>query len=52
MTSETIYDTGLDMEELFEARKEFNEAQWIDVLLRSCGYEPANFEERVKWHIL
>ena len=43
---------GLDMEELFEARKEFTEAQWIDVLLRSCGYEPANFEERVKWHIL
>ena len=43
---------GMDMEELFSARKEFTEAEWIDVLLRSCGYEPANFEERVKWHIL
>ena len=27
-------------------------AQWIDALLRSCGYEPTQFEERVKWHIL
>jgi len=43
---------GMDMEELFSARKEFTEIEWIDVLLRSCGYEPANFEERVKWHIL
>jgi len=43
---------GMDMEELFSARKEFTESEWIDVLLRSCGYEPANFEERVKWHIL
>lgn len=43
---------GLDMEELFATRKEFTESQWIDLLLRSCGYEPANFEERVKWHIL
>jgi ATP-dependent Lon protease len=42
----------MDMEELFSARKEFTEIEWIDVLLRSCGYEPANFEERVKWHIL
>ena len=43
---------SLDMEELFATRKEFTESQWIDLLLRSCGYEPANFEERVKWHIL
>jgi len=43
---------SLDMEELFATRKEFTESQWIDVLLRSCGYEPANFDERVKWHIL
>lgn len=43
---------GMDMEELFAARKEFTESQWIDVLLRSCGYEPSQFEERVKWHLL
>ena len=43
---------GMEMEELFAARKEFTESQWIDVLLRSCGYEPSQFEERVKWHLL
>jgi len=43
---------GMDMNELFEGRRHFTEAQWIDVLLRSCGYEPTQFPERVKWHIL
>ena len=43
---------NMDMNELFEGRKFFTEQQWIDVLLRSCGYEPTQFEERVKWHLL
>lgn len=43
---------NIDMEELFEGRKAFTEQQWIDVLLRSTGMEPANFQERVKWHLL
>ena len=43
---------NLDLEAVFEGRKEFTENQWIDVLLRSTGLEPANFEERVKWHLL
>jgi ATP-dependent Lon protease len=43
---------NMDMEELFHARGEFNEEQWIDVLLRSTGMEPTNFRERVKWHLL
>ena len=43
---------GMEMEELFSGRREFTESQWIDVLLRSCGYEPTQFEERAKWHIL
>ena len=43
---------NMDMEELFEGRDRFTEEQWIDALLRSCGYEPTQFEERVKWHIL
>ena len=43
---------GLDMDELFNGRREFTESQWIDVLLRSCGYEPTQFDERTKWHIL
>lgn len=43
---------GMDLNDLFEGRRAFTEEQWIDVLLRSCGYEPTHFEERVKWHIL
>ncbi|MDA1348821.1 MAG: protease Lon-related BREX system protein BrxL [Chloroflexi bacterium] len=43
---------NLDIEEVFEGRKGFTEEQWIDALLRSCGYEPTQFEERVKWHLL
>ncbi len=43
---------NMDLEELFVARQSFTESQWIDVLLRSTGMEPANFTERVKWHLL
>jgi len=43
---------NMDMNELFEGRRQFTETQWIDVLLRSVGYEPTQFEERVKWHLL
>jgi len=43
---------NMDLEELFEGRRAFTEAQWIDVLLRSTGLEPTHFDERVKWHLL
>jgi ATP-dependent Lon protease len=43
---------NMDMDELFAGRKYFTEEQWIDVLLRSCGYEPTHFEPRVKMHLL
>ena len=43
---------NMELEELFAARQSFTESQWIDVLLRSTGMEPANFTERVKWHLL
>jgi len=43
---------NMDMDELFKGRGYFTEDQWIDVLLRSCGYEPTQFETRVKWHLL
>src|SRR4051795_1048330 len=39
---------NLDLEELLQGRRAFTEAQWIDVLLRSTGMEPANLTERVK----
>jgi ATP-dependent Lon protease len=43
---------NMDLEGLFEGRRAFSEAQWIDVLCRSTGMEPANLGERVKWHLL
>ncbi len=43
---------NMDMDELFQGRRAFTEEQWIDVLLRSTGMEPTNFQERVKWHLL
>ena len=43
---------NMDMDELFDGRRYFTEDQWIDVLLRSCGYEPTHFEPRVKMHLL
>jgi ATP-dependent Lon protease len=43
---------GMDMQGLFEGRRAFTEGEWIDVLLRSTGMEPANLDERVKWHLL
>src|SRR6188472_1154334 len=42
----------ITLEELFQGRRAFTEAQWIDALLRSTGMEPTNFTERVKWHLL
>jgi ATP-dependent Lon protease len=43
---------GLDLQELCTARRAFTEEQWMDVLLRSTGMEPTNFDQRVKWHLL
>ena len=43
---------NMDMDELFDGRKAFTQAEWIDVLIRSTGMEPANLETRTKWHLL
>jgi ATP-dependent Lon protease len=43
---------NMDMDELFEGRRHFTEDQWLDVLLRSSGIEPTQFDQRVKWHLL
>jgi ATP-dependent Lon protease len=43
---------NMDMDALFEARKSFTEDQWLDVLMRSTGMEPAYLDQRLKWHLL
>lgn len=42
----------MDMQEFYESRRQFTKAEWIDVLLRSVGMEPTQFETRAKWHLL
>lgn len=43
---------GFDLQEIVAGRKNFSKEEWIDILVRSCGLEPTEFEPRVKWHIL
>lgn len=42
----------VDMEELRQARKQFNKEEWITILLRSIGMEPDELTEREKWLLL
>ena len=35
-----IQMANLDLDEIFEARKQFTKEEWITLLLRSAGYEP------------
>ena len=43
---------NMDMEEVFGGRRCFSKEEWIDVLLRSVGMEPTQFDYKVKWHLL
>lgn len=40
---------GLDISEVRQGRLAFTEEEWINVILRSVGMEPTQFDERVKW---
>ncbi|MBP2665747.1 MAG: hypothetical protein H6Q76_727 [Firmicutes bacterium] len=40
---------GLDIDEVKAARSQFTDDEWIDLVLRSCGMEPSQFDKRVKW---
>lgn len=43
---------NLDLDEIMERRSEFTKDEWIDLLLRSAGYEPDELQERQKLHYL
>ena len=43
---------NMDVNEIFDGRKYFEKDEWIDVLIRSTGMEPTQFDDRVKWHLL
>ena len=40
---------SIDFDEVKEARENFTDDEWIDVVLRSVGMEPSQFDKRVKW---
>ena len=42
----------IDIEEVREGRKAFTQEEWMDVMLRSCGYEPDQLNNREKWLLL
>jgi ATP-dependent Lon protease len=41
-----------DVEEYRRIRRDFTTDEWIDLMLRSMGYEPAAMEKRLKLHFL
>ena len=42
----------IDIEEVRTGRKAFTQDEWMDVMLRSCGYEPEQLNQREKWRLL
>ena len=42
----------IDIEEVREGRKACTQEEWMDVMLRSCGYEPEQLNDREKWLLL
>lgn len=42
----------IDIEEVRAGRKAFTQDEWMDVMLRSCGYEPERLNQREKWLLL
>ena len=43
---------NIDLDDILLNRKNFTKDEWIDIILRSCGMEPTQFDERVKWLLL
>ena len=43
---------NLDLEEIKEARINFTKDEWVDLLLRSAGYEPTALSQKEKLHYL
>ena len=43
---------NLNLESIIEARKDFTKDEWIDLILRSAGYEPSELSQKQKFHYL
>lgn len=42
----------IDFNEIINSRQNFSKKEWMDVLLRSSGFEPENLTEKEKWHFI
>ena len=43
---------NMDFEGFLSKRADFDVNEWMDIIIRSMGIEPNNFEENVKWHFV
>lgn len=43
---------NMNMEQLYEGRRNFTKEEWIDILIRSMGIEPSKLTEIQKWHFI
>ena len=43
---------NMDLNEIFNGRRQFSKDEWIDALIRSMGMEPSQLDVRQKWHFL
>lgn len=51
-TLRPIQLSRFDFEEYIAGRAHFTRNEWLDVLIRSCGLEPAKMRQRLKFHFL
>ena len=42
----------LNLEDILDNRQYFTKEEWMDLILKSCGMEPSQFDERVKWLLI
>lgn len=47
-----IQMANFDLDEILNNRRHFSKDEWIDLILKSCGMEPSQFDNRVKWLLL
>jgi len=43
---------NFDFEEFVEKRKNFSRDEWMDIVIRSTGMEPNQFDKNAKWHLI
>lgn len=44
--------TRLDLDDFIAKRPEFEDDEWLDLLVQTIGFNPANFDRRTKWLML